>query len=112
METYWNGKPVWAKRALVQVPQHDPENEGHPPEAWWAGIESSLAKHIPDLPEPIDLQGVLVPAVIVRREDVMATYILYDGDGSGWYKVTIGKGGPRWGSRDLPQDSVIMEWLD
>lgn len=111
-QTYWNGKPAEAKRALVHVPQHDPNDEDHPPEAWWAGIESSMAKHIPNLPEPIDLQGQIVEAVVVWRSDIMTTHLLYDGDGSGWAKVTDGHGGPRWGHRELPLNSVIMEWLD
>lgn len=114
MTTYWNGEPVETRRALVKVPWHDPEHPEHPPEAWWAGIESSYAKHIPglEIDPPIDLQGTIVSAVIVWRRDIMGTHILYNGDGSGWAKVTDGHGGPRWKHKDLPVDCILVEWLD
>lgn len=83
METYWNGELTPARRVVVIVgPTCLP--------SWWC---ASLAGE--------------------RRDAVEVTYgdaveFLDDEDGSGWYKVTDGRGSPRAGHRSLPDDSVVL----
>ena len=80
--TYWNGLPTIATRgtAVVFDSRTFPE--------YWAR----------------PYVGQRVPVVRVNLDGVNAgggvTY-LYDGDGSGWRKVTVGHGSPRFGHRGI-----------
>ena len=53
-----------------------------------------------------ELKGTLRDAVEVSYHGTI--YFLDDEDGSGWLKVTEGKGSPYWTHRSLPDDSVVV----
>ena len=105
-ETYWNGEPAEAFHVRAYVPKHNPDV--HPPQAWWAGKQ--LPDHMREAAKqygidvdgqpPIDLQEQWVDAVLVLYMDQQ--HLLYNGDSSGWYKVTTGRGSPRVAHRSLP----------
>lgn len=81
-QTYWNGLPTTAARGTVVVADSDffPE--------YWAR----------------DLVGQRIAVVRVDLEGVSAgggVQYLDDRDGSGWRKVTEGRGGPRWPHRNV-----------
>ena len=82
---YWNGLPTTGRKVWGTVRAWQ---EGDPPQVWWR-----------------DLVGRRVEAVEVVLDGVNygggITY-LFDGDGSGWRKVTEGKGSPRYGHRGVP----------
>lgn len=91
---FWNGLPTQVRRCTGVVRQWDPEND--PPQAWWR-----------------DLSGQRVEAVEVQLDGVNygggADY-LYDGDGTGWYKVTEGHGSPRVGHKNIALTDI--EYVD
>ena len=83
---YWNGLPTRGRKVVGTVPEWNPDTD--PPQAWWR-----------------DLVGQEIEAVEVVLDGVNyggGTDYLDDRDGSGWYKVTEGRGSPRWGHRGLP----------
>lgn len=83
-ETLWNGLPTPARKVTGVV---RPWAEGDPPAAWW--------RH---------LVGQRVDAVEVVLDGVNyggGVNYLFDGDGSGWAKVTEHKGSPWVGHRDI-----------
>lgn len=85
-EGYWNGLPTSVRRVIGTVPPHDPEI--HAPLAWW--------KH---------LSGESLEAVEVVLDGVNhggGVCHLDNRDGSGWHKVTDGRGSPRWAHREVP----------
>lgn len=103
-EGYWNGLPTRVRRVVGTVPQHDPEQ--HAEFAWWAGREypGGLPEGFTARPAE-DLQGQRVAAVEVVLDGVNyggGVCYLDDRDGSGWRKVTEGRGSPRYGHRELP----------
>jgi hypothetical protein len=80
---FWNGEPCEARRVVVRV--------GAPPApTWWCGL----------------LEGRERRAVEVRYGG--RRFFLDDEDGSGWWKVTAGKGSPLAYSRSLPDGSEIL----
>lgn len=81
-QTYWNGEPCVARRVLVRVGRS-------PVSTWWCA----------------KLEGTEREAVEVRygRE----TFYLDDADGSGWSKVTEGRGSPWCYHASLPVDTVL-----
>ena len=84
--TYWNGLPTPARKVTGVVREWEPEKD--PPAAWWR-----------------ELVGQRVPAVRVVLDGVNyggGVTFLWDGDGSGWRKVTVGHGSPRYGHRNVP----------
>lgn len=88
---YWNGLPTQVRRVVGTVPDHDPDK--HPPLAWWR-----------------DLQGERIPAVEVVLDGVnYGGGIIYldDRDEAGWHKVTVGRGSPRIGHREVPLIDVV-----
>lgn len=81
--TYWNGEPCTVRRVVARV--------GHSPRStWWCA----------------ELEGQERAAVEVTYYD--QRFLLDDEDGSGWHKVTIGRGSPEWGHSGLPDDSVVL----
>lgn len=81
--TYWNGVRCPARRVIARV--------GHSPRStWWCA----------------ELEGQERAAVEVTYGD--HSFLLDDEDGSGWRKVTIGRGSPEWGHGGLPDDSVVL----
>ena len=85
-ETYWNGEPTPCRKVTVRLPE-----TSEFPQFWGRA-----------------LLGTEQPAVLVEYTDDM-TYLLWDGDGSGWAKVTTGKGSPWAGHKQLPADCEILE---
>lgn len=82
---YWNGLPTTIRRVVGTVPAHDPATD--PPVAWWR-----------------PLVGQRIDAVEVHLDGVNqggGICYLDDRDGSGWRKVTEGRGSPRWAHREL-----------
>ncbi|HYW33008.1 MAG TPA: hypothetical protein VE869_16020 [Gemmatimonas sp.] len=81
--TYWNGEPCTARRVFVRV--------GTVPTAtWWcAGMEGTVRR-----------------AVEVTHSGV--PFYLDNENGSGWGKVTAGRGSPWVGHASLPSDSVVV----
>lgn len=75
-ETYWNGEPTPARKVRVRVTEPVATT-------WWFA----------------DLVGTERAAVEVTYGG--DTFLLDDEDGSGWRKVTEGRGGPRWPHRSL-----------
>jgi hypothetical protein len=82
--TYWNGEPAKCRRVVVVVGEA-------PVSTWWCAR----------------LRGTRRRAVEVRY----AGHVFYldDEDGTGWAKVTIGRGGPHWGHSSLPVERVVNE---
>jgi hypothetical protein len=76
-ETFWNGEPTPAKRVVLRLEG----DGGHP--AYWAR----------------EAIGSERDAVRVEYGD--AVFYLDNADGSGWRKVTEGRGSPRWPDRSL-----------
>jgi hypothetical protein len=80
--TYWNGEPTLARIARVIVGKS-------PVETWWcanlAGTEREAVE--------VDYHG--------------DKFYLDNEDGSGWRKVTFGRGSPQWGHSSLPVERVI-----
>lgn len=80
-QTYWNGKPTPCRRLRVRLPD---TYDGPATDPWFA-----------------HLLGQEIDAV-----DVDCCFLLADDDGSGWRKVTVGRGSPYFRHRGLPNDSV------
>lgn len=97
---YWNGLPTSARRARVRVPQHDPTI--HAPLAWWR-FGSEIGP---------PCEGQVVDAVIVELDGVNyggGIAVLYDGDGTGFEKITTGRGGPMWPHKQLPDECEVVK---
>lgn len=77
--TFWNGEPCAAKRVRVVV--------GKARSTWWCA----------------NLEGTVREAV--RVEYGGSAFYLDNENGSGWYKVTIGRGSPQVGHSSLPDSS-------
>lgn len=77
--TFWNGEETRCERgtAIVAAP-----TDGQFPDYWAA-----------------DLVGNRV--AVVRVDYHRHVSWLYDGDGSGWRKVTTGRGSPRYGHKNV-----------
>jgi len=87
-KTYWNYEPTPCRRVVVRV--------GKPLRpTWWCA----------------DLEGQERKAVEVDYFKEGPIY-LDDEDGRGWNKVTGGRGGPEYGHRSLPDDSVVLRERD
>lgn len=86
LQTYWNGEPCTALRVTVIVGQS-------PIDTWWCA----------------DLHGQRRAAVKVTYGG--RTFFLDDEDGTGWYKVTVGRGSPNVGHRGLPDGSTVVDEL-
>ncbi len=81
-DTFWNGQPAVARKVKVIV---GPSLRS----TWWcAGME-----------------GQQRDAVEVSQGG--QTFYLDNEDGSGWLKVTEGRGSFRWGHRSLPVSKVM-----
>ena len=81
--TFWNGEPAECRKVIIRVGTV-------PVSTWWCnGVEGTQRK-----------------AVEVRYYD--ETFFLDNEDGSGWRKVTFGRGSPSWGHSSLPNDSVVL----
>lgn len=80
-DTFWNGEPVAAFRCKVLVPRH----------SWpkWLPTDASPLRH----------------AVCVPHPD--GRFFLDNEDGSGWAKVTDGRGSPHYGHRSLPVGCAV-----
>lgn len=78
-KTFWNGEPCTAEQCTVIVTPS-------PVPTWWC----------------FNLAGTERKAVEVRYDGT--TFYLDDEDGSGWAKVTEGRGSPGYGDRSLPDD--------
>lgn len=79
--TYWNGKPCPCRRLRVRLPD---SYDGPATRPWF---EHLLGQEI----DAVDVDG---------------SFLLANDDGSGWAKVTEGRGSPYFGHRSLPNDSV------
>ena len=83
MSGYWNGEPAACRRVTVIVGESLVDT-------WWCA-----------------------PLAGQRRAAVEVIYggrkfFLDNEDGSGWFKVTDGRGSPRWADRSLPDTSVVV----
>lgn len=99
---YWNGFPTQVRRVVGTVRSHDPDRD--PPAAWWAGFDPPPFPGA-TIPPGEDLQGQRVDAIEVALDGVnFGGGIIYldDRDGSGYNKVTEGRGSPLFGHRELP----------
>ena len=84
-QTYWNGEPARARKVTVIV--------GEPMRpTWWCA-------HLVDTER----------SAVEVRYGTQPRFFLDNEDGSGWHKVTIGRGSPRWGSRSLPDTSTVVD---
>lgn len=72
--TYWNGEPVHCERGMARVIETGP---------WYGSTE---------------------PVVLVWVKGEGAPYVLLDRMGQAWIKVTLGKGSPRYGHRNVQID--------
>lgn len=79
--TYWNGEFCKATKVRVEVGQA-------PTPTWWC----------------VKLKGTIRKAVKVEHPE--KTFFLDDEDGTGWLKVTRGRGSPMWNHHALPDSSV------
>jgi hypothetical protein len=87
VQTYWNGEPADCRKVTLVVAE-----PVEMPEHWLHGT---------------GLIGKRVKAVEVPYWQ--GTMYLYDEDGSGWFKVTEGFGGPYWAHRNLdPVDGTVQ----
>lgn len=84
MKTYWNGEPCKATRVHVVVGPS-------PRSTWWcAKLEGTVRK-------------------AVRVEYGEGVFYLDNEDGSGWYKVTDGRGSPQVDHSSLPVRNEIAQ---
>ena len=84
-QTFWNYEPTPARKVRVIVGPS-------PVKTWWCA----------------DLAGQEREAVEVSYAGQPPFY-LDNADGSGWRKVTTGRGGPDWGHSSLPVSSLAKE---
>ena len=89
IDCWWNGEPAVGERIVVRVPEW---RAGDPPLAWWR-----------------DLVGIELPAVRVAYDGHQ--FILDDRDDYAIAKIVDGHGSPRFGHRELPLRSPIVEVL-
>jgi hypothetical protein len=82
--TFWNGKFASARRCRVVV------GEADSPRKWYAGLE-----------------GTEREAVEVRHPTEGTVFYIDNEDGSGWGKITWGKGSPAYGHRSLPVARIV-----
>ena len=80
-QTFWNYEPTPARKVRVVVGKS-------PKPTWWCA----------------DIEGQERDAVEVNYHGTI--HYLDNEDGSGWNKVTSGRGGPEWEHRSLPVESV------
>lgn len=83
-QTYWNGKPCVARHVRVIVGPCLKET------FWHNGLEGTERNAV-----EVSYAG--------------QTFYLDNEDGSGWQKVTTGRGSPIWGHKSLPVQSVVGE---
>lgn len=83
MNTFWNGRPCIATRVRAIV------GPAFLSTYWHAGLEGTERAAV---------------EVLVDGSD---PFYLDDADGSGWYKVTTGRGSPAIYHRELPVTGVI-----
>lgn len=81
--TYWNGERCKAVKCIVVVGKSDK------PKAWYADL--------------VGTQRAAVEVVYGKQ-----TFYLDNEDGSGWRKVTTGKGMPGWGHDNLTVERVVQ----
>lgn len=82
-QTYWNGEPCEARKVVVIV-------GASPRSTWWcAGLEGQERK-------AVEVSYAGQPPFYLDNED-----------GSGWFKVTKGRGSPAVGHASLPVRSVV-----
>ena len=81
-EAWWNGEPAEARIVRVIV------GKAERPTYWYA-----------------DLEGTEREAVEVKQHG--QTIYLDNEDGSGWDKVTVGRGSPQWGHSNLAIERII-----
>jgi hypothetical protein len=79
-QTRWNGQPVVARRLKGVV--------GESPKGWWCSKLAGQARRV----------------VEVRYYD--SVFYVDDEDGSGWIKITEGRGMPDWPHRSLPISQI------
>jgi hypothetical protein len=89
METYWNGEPCKARRVIVIV------GKAEKPTFWYANLEGQ------------ERQAV---EVVYGNQ----TFYLDNITDSGWDKVTVGKGSPRFRHRSLKIERVVkaVDWRE
>lgn len=89
--TYWNGErldpPALKGRAVVADSTFFPR--------YWAREDGLIGQEI----------------AVVRVNYGGATFYLDDRDGSGWAKVTEGRGSPRWGHREIEVSSFAADLM-
>ncbi len=84
-ETYWNGQPCEARKVRAVVGKS-------PRDTWWcAGLEGQEREAV----EVVYCDG---PPFYLDNED-----------GSGWRKVTEGRGSPSWYHASLPVSALAQE---
>jgi len=82
---YWNGLPTKIRKVVGTVKEWQDDD---PPLAWWKPIVGQHIRAVEVVLDNVNYGGGIV--------------YLWDEDGSGWYKVTEGKGSPNYGHRELP----------
>jgi hypothetical protein len=83
-QTFWNYEPTPARKVRVIVGKSVRPT-------WWCA----------------EFEGQERAAVEVNYHG--EKFYLDNEDGSGWGKVTGGRGGPEWGHSSLPDDSTVVE---
>lgn len=82
-QTFWNGEPCTARKVEVTVGKS-------PRSTWWCA----------------DLEGKKRQAVEVEYNG--SKFYLDNEDGSGWHKVTVGRGSPAFYHASIPVDGAIL----
>lgn len=83
--TFWNGLPCPARKVRVIVGKA-------PRRTWWCAELAGQER------DAVEVDGHSGP------------FYLDNADGSGWEKVTVGKGSPWWGHSSLPVEKVIWRF--
>ena len=85
--TYWNGERCEARCVRIVVPEWE---DGDPPKAWWLN-------HVGETRNAVEVSYG------------QQRFVLDNNDGSGWLKVTVGRGSPRCASWHLPDRCEIVQ---
>jgi hypothetical protein len=87
-QTYWNGELADARRVRVIV-----ADDGRFPNYWAR--------------EFVGQERDAVEVLSGDAPDDVFPFYLDDEDGTGWVKVTTGRGSPRWGHRTIQVEEVM-----
>lgn len=87
---WWNGEEqCWAREVEVIVGKS-------PKKTWWCA----------------ELEGTRRKAIEVKYDDSDHTFLLDNEDGSGFFKVTLGRGSPQVGHSGLPEGTRVVRVIE